>query len=56
MFQQGSGFDYPLAVTILLGELLFEIKIDGATEKLMNHHLSKYRSTHPYHLQPVSVL
>jgi hypothetical protein len=34
-----------------------ELKIDGATKKLINRqrHLSKYRSTHPYHLQPVSI-
>ncbi len=49
-------FDCPLAVTGPLGELSFEVKINGATKKLMKRqrHLSKYSSTHPYYLQPVS--
>ncbi len=31
--------------------------INGAAKKIINpwRHLSKYRSTHPYHLQPVSI-
>ncbi len=51
------SFDNPLAVTRLLAKLKFELNIDGTTKKLMNcqRHLSKYRSKHSYHQQPVSI-
>jgi hypothetical protein len=64
MLQPGSGyplervcmrspllFDYSLAFARPLGEFEFELKIDGATEKIINHqrHLSKARPVDPDH-------
>ncbi len=45
------SFDYPLAFARPLGEFEFELKIDGATEKIINHqrHLSKARPVDPDH-------
>ena len=44
-------FDYPLAFARPLGEFEFELKIDSATEKIINHqrHLSKARPVDPVH-------
>ncbi len=50
-------YDSPLAFARPLGKYKLESKIGGATKKITKpqRHLSKYRSTHPHHLQPVSI-
>jgi hypothetical protein len=49
---------HPLAFASPLGELLFEKKMKEQLKKIINppQHLSKYRSTYPYHPQPVSIV